>query len=84
MKNNLKYKKTNVSWIGKIPIDWSLRRGKYLFNRTKEINKDLKCKNLLSLTYDGVLNKDFYANEGLRPENYILTKYLKKMIWFLK
>ena len=70
MKNNLKYKETNISWIGQIPIDWSLRKGKYLFSRPKEINKDLKCKNLLSLTYDGVLNKDFYANEGLRPENY--------------
>ena len=70
MKNDLKYKESNVSWLGKIPMDWSLVRGKYLFSRKKEINKDLKCKNLLSLTYDGVLNKDFYANEGLRPENY--------------
>jgi len=70
MKNNINFKETNISWIGEIPIEWSLIRSKYLFNRTKEINKDLKCKNLLSLTYEGVLNKDFYASEGLRPENY--------------
>ena len=70
MKNNINFKETNISWIGEIPIEWSLIRAKYLFNRTKEINKDLRCKNLLSLTYEGVLNKDFYASEGLRPENY--------------
>ena len=70
MKNNIKFKETNISWVGVIPIDWNLIKAKYLFNQTKEINYDLKCKNLLSLTYDGVLNKDYYANEGLRPENY--------------
>ena len=70
MKNNINFKETNISWIREIPIEWSLIRGKYLFNRNKEINKDLRCKNLLSLTYNGVLNKDFYASEGLRPENY--------------
>ena len=50
MKNNINFKETNISWIREIPIEWSLIRGKYLFNRNKEINKDLRCKNLLSLT----------------------------------
>ena len=78
MKNHLNYKKTKVRWIGTIPSDWSLIRGKYLFNKIKEINKDLKCKNLLSLTYNGVLNKDFYANEGLRPDNYNTYQLFQK------
>ena len=78
MKNHLNYKKTKVPWIGKIPTDWNLIRGKYLFNKIKEINKDLKCKNLLSLTYNGVLNKDFYANEGLRPDNYNTYQLFQK------
>ena len=40
MKNNIKFKETNISWVGVIPIDWNLIKAKYLFNQTKEINYD--------------------------------------------
>ena len=71
-------KETGLPWIGVIPKNWSLIRGKFLFNKLKEINKDLKCKNLLSLTYDGVLNKNFHSNEGLRPREYNTYQLFKK------
>ncbi len=45
-------------------------RGRFLFKSKKEINRDLQCQNLLSLTLFGVLNKDYEATDGLRPENY--------------
>jgi len=72
------YQDTGIEWVGKIPREWDLIRGKYLFSSNKEINKDLQCKNLLSLTYDGVLNKDYESSEGLRPENYNTYQIFKK------
>jgi len=38
----------------------------------------LQCKNLLSLTYDGVINKNYESSEGLRPENYNTYQIFKK------
>jgi type I restriction enzyme, S subunit len=64
------YKETNSDWIGSIPTEWRLIRGRFLFNSKKELNHDLQCENLLSLTLSGVLNKDYHSNDGLRPENY--------------
>ena len=64
------YKDSGVEWIGKIPSHWSIKRGKFLFDSKKEINSDFQCENLLSLTLDGVLKKDMFSNEGLRPMDY--------------
>ena len=64
------YKDSGIEWIGKIPIYWIIKRGKFLFNNKKEINSNFQCKNLLSLTLNGVLNKDMLSNEGLRPMDY--------------
>lgn len=64
------YKRSGVDWIGNIPTSWNLLRGRFLFESKKEINRDLQCQNLLSLTLFGVLNKDYEATDGLRPENY--------------
>lgn len=72
------YQDTGIEWIGRIPSEWDLIKGKYLFLSIKEINKNLQCKNLLSLTYDGVLNKDYESSEGLRPENYNTYQIFKK------
>ncbi len=78
MNKHDSYQDTGIEWIGRIPSEWDLIRGKYLFLSTKEINKNLQCKNLLSLTYDGVLNKDYESSEGLRPENYNTYQIFKK------
>jgi len=69
---------TNIDWIGEIPVNWELKRGKYLFKFKKEINKNLQSKNLLSLTLNGVLNKDFQSSEGLRPESYRTYQIFEK------
>lgn len=70
MSNLRDYKPSGVDWIGHIPTSWRLLRGRFLFESKKEINRDLQCQNLLSLTLFGVLNKDYEATDGLRPENY--------------
>lgn len=72
------YHETDCDWIGKIPSSWRLVRGRFLFRSKKEINRDMQCENLLSLTYDGVLNKNFSGFEGLRPENYNTYQIFQK------
>ncbi len=59
-------------------MQWKLIKGKYVFNSQKEINKNLKCTNLLSLTYYGVLNKDFTGSGGLRPKDYETYQIFQK------
>jgi len=71
-------KNSGIDWIGAIPNNWQLIRGKYLFKYKKDINKGLKNKNLLSLTLKGVLNKDYHSNEGLRPQNYDTFQLFEK------
>jgi type I restriction enzyme S subunit len=70
MIDKYQYIESTVDWIGDIPVDWKLVRGRFLFNRKKEINHDLRCTNLLSLTLFGVLNKSYDSNDGLRPQTY--------------
>ena len=72
------YQETNCDWIGQIPSDWKLIRGRFLFKSPKELNRDLQCDNLLSLTLSGVLNKDFKSSEGLRPDNYNTYQIFQK------
>ena len=76
--NNFNLMQTNIDWIGEIPVNWELKRGKYLFKFKKEINKNLQSKNLLSLTLNGVLNKDFQSYS--LEENYLLGK--KKVVCY--
>ena len=73
-----KYEDSNISWIGKIPENYKLIKGKYLFKSQKQINKKMINKNLLSLTLKGVINKDLHSNEGLRPENYETYQIFEK------
>mgnify|MGYP001359187720 CR=1 FL=1 len=78
MNEYISYRETDCDWIGTIPSSWRLLRGRFLFRSIKEINHDMQCKNLLSLTYDGVLNKNFFGSEGLRPENYNTYQIFQK------
>ncbi len=70
MRRYPEYKESGVEWIGKMPQDWELVRGKFILSHKKEINSDFQCDNLLSLTLNGVLRKDMNSAEGLRPSDY--------------
>jgi type I restriction enzyme S subunit len=78
MTNDGNYQDTFCDWVGEIPKDWNMTRGRFLFKSKKEINRELQCKNLLSLTLNGVLNKDYQSSEGLRPENYNTYQIFQK------
>ena len=78
MKRYDSYKNSGVEWIGEIPTNWDFVRGKFIFQNKKEINKENQELNLLSLTYNGVLNKDIKSNEGLRPTEYSSYQVFEK------
>ena len=63
------FKRIDSHWINP-ESPWNMIRGKYLFENQKILNKDSKENNLLSLTLNGVLNKDMDSGEGLRPDSY--------------
>ena len=70
MRRYPEYKASGVDWIGEIPKHWKIVRGKFILSNKKEINSDLQCNNLLSLTLNGVLRKDMNSSEGLIPSDY--------------
>ncbi len=70
---NLKSQK--IEWIGEIPINWELRKIKYIFKERKEMNNPIKSKNLISLTIDkGVIPHSEKKGGGNKPKEDI-SKY---------
>lgn len=78
MKSYPKYKNSGVTWIGKIPEKWKVVRGKYLFQNVKEINSGMKVKNILSLTLNGVTNRDTEDHSRLSPSDYATYQVFEK------
>lgn len=72
------YKDSGVEWLGKIPKEWEVFRGKVIFQSKKEINKGMKNNNVLSLTMNGVINRDSESNEGLLPSDYQTFQIFEK------
>jgi len=66
------YKMCNGDWIKKVPIDWNILRGKYLF----EIKKRIAGKvghDVLSITQKGIKVKDTESGDGQLSMDY--SKY---------
>lgn len=72
------YKDSGIEWLGKIPKEWEVRKGKFVFRNKKEINKGMKNDNVLSLTMNGVINRDSESNEGLLPSDYQTFQIFEK------
>lgn len=56
-------------WYGDIPVDWDIRKLKYMF----QIKKDIAGREgytVLSITQRGILPKNIASNEGQLAENY--------------
>ena len=75
---SVELKDSGIEWIGDIPKSWEVKRGKDLFKYNKIINKNLESKNVLSLTYNGVINKDFNRLSGLNPESYETYQFVNR------
>lgn len=64
------YKDSGVEWLGEIPSEWSIERfgDKFIVNKNK--NLELKCTNLLSLSYGKIIRKDINSSFGLLPASF--------------
>ena len=82
MIGNLKpypeYKESGVPWLGSVPSNWGIRRGKWLFRNQKELNSNRANRNVLSLTLRGVVNNNPDDPEGLVPKDYATYQLFRK------
>jgi len=65
------YQNSNIHWYGDTPTHWKTAKGKFLFKSQKDLNGELQCKDRLSLTMSGVIEKDIENNSGLNPSDFI-------------
>lgn len=63
-------KHSGYSYFGEIPSHWKMMRNGYLFECSKQIVSPTKDYQLLSLTTNGVKEKDINDVGGKVPENY--------------
>lgn len=70
LDKNVPMKNSGIEWIGQIPENWGLKRIGFFFNKVKTPNKNLIEKNLLSLSYGNIIQKNIDTNEGLLPKSF--------------
>ena len=63
-------KDSGIAWVGEIPQHWEIQRNKYIFKIKKDIVLPTKSYQLLSLTTNGIKEKDEDDTSGKVPENY--------------
>ncbi|EEO7741249.1 restriction endonuclease subunit S [Campylobacter upsaliensis] len=75
--SKVSYKPSGVEWLGEIPHHWEIRRLKYLFYISKEESRD-EFPNVLSLTQNGIIERDITTNKGQLAQNYIGYNIVKR------
>ena len=63
-------KQSGIDWVGEIPDDWKINQLTQIVSQVKHKNKELKEKNLLSLSYGKIKRKDINTNDGLLPASF--------------
>ena len=72
-------KNSNVEWIGQIPDDWIIGRGKNCFRNIKRIvGMKHEETERLALTLNGVIKRSKENSNGLQPEKFDTYQYLLK------
>lgn len=72
------YAQIALPWIKRIPSHWKINKVKRYSTSKKEINKGNKEKNVLSLTYKGVIKNNLDNPNGLVPKSYETYQKFKK------
>lgn len=70
-------KDSGVEWIGKVPKEWDIIKGKNLYTSKKIINRG-GIKDIISLTLKGVIDRDPDSNDGLQPKDFNSYQEFKK------
>ena len=64
-------KDSGVEWIGEVPEHWDIRRGKDVFEQTKnKAGLDSSSYDVLSLTLNGVIKRDLDNMKGKIPASF--------------
>lgn len=63
-------KDSGIDWIGAVPSHWAMYTLYQLVSQVKNKNKDLREKNLLSLSYGRIIRKNIDTTVGLLPESF--------------
>lgn len=66
----MKMKDSEVSWVGKIPENWSMVPFKSFLKKKKEILNHWENQNVLSLTMNGIIIRDLENPTGKMPATF--------------
>lgn len=77
IKEYSSYKDSKIDWVGKIPSHWRTLRTTDLCYQNKRKNIGTVEKNLLSLSYGNIIEKDFDTAFGLLPASFETYQIVK-------
>lgn len=69
-KSYPEYKKSEIEWVGCIPITWKIKPTFSVFDPSAVKNVDGKEDTVLSLSYGNIIERDVEKNFGLLPESF--------------
>lgn len=72
------YKDSGVEWLGNVPSYWNITKFSSIFYENKIKNKGMIEKNLLSLSYGRIIEKDIDEKKGLKPESFETYQLVSK------
>ena len=76
---SIAYKESGIPWVGKIPEHWSLKKCKYFFIIQSTVVGDLWSNTrLLSLTLNGIIERDINNPEGKFPSDFSTYQLVRK------
>src|SRR5690606_8231794 len=79
MKAYSGYKDSGVEWLGQIPEHWEALSNKYIFSLNKIlVGKKSSEYDLLSLTLNGVINRDMDNRQGKFPAEFDTYQEVQK------
>ena len=65
------YKDSGIEWLGQIPTHWDLLRNKiFITERDNVVGQDAYKYTLLSLTKQGVIQRDIESGKGKFPKEF--------------
>lgn len=67
-----------IAWLGPLPPDYAIVRLGFLVSQVNEKNIGMRSKNLLSLSYGNIKNRDIQSADGLLPESFETYNCIKK------
>lgn len=70
-------KDSGLGWVGDIPETWMIKPFFSIFEESRQSNKGMKSKNLLSLSYGNIVRKDINTLDGLLPDSFETYQVVK-------